>query len=1207
MSARRFGTTGLILLSFAAGACTTNDPIPPLVGAAPPASLQERCLLSVDCGAGRHCVLGLCESACDDATACEAGGRCSARGRCLAAGEPDKDPPPPTAPRGELTATPTSIALTDDVASFPIVLQSTSPEPVSFRIEVEGAHLSVPNAGGSFTGSTTVSVSVKPDAVAAAVTPGHVRIVTDLGAVTVTAPLRLGLGGRYSGTIHYDDTELPLGSSQFAGDLFVDGSDLAFAFDTSSSMLFPMAGAYVPTARGTYSLPDRSLSFTLDRVFPRAEADADVLARPVGDRLHTILKVSLDGSLKGSFSEQVYGITKQPVELSGHMELVRTSPAAQQARPTVQSAVDVTALGRVAAIRKTVREIFQWTDPDLNYDCTHITRSCACGLDAPCELSGGQLVQGAADKCVGNYRETQISTSLPVSTLGDACRTSFARVHSAGEYGMQSTATTCGLLGPLACAFELSLDDETRQSVPRAGQQSLRLLLAPALIAAKQDLVDAQFASLQGDASTENSHLLSAFETLAHVGKWVLQRDLLEALRSLPEGAKSRDELGATQEMLVDFVSTFSRVFAAREELSLSARVAAAETQAVSGTVWATAIAVRQLLQGWHDAVPGLPPEPRLEVLGVLDEVVERASSSAMDERLDRIPFVFRPEEAARGPTNFEQVLSNAEQSLDDLRLAEDSFVASRRTYEGESRGSQGELSRVSQLYDGRVADICGTSLAAESLDASFSLKACASTGLGMLASLAVELDAAKQRVANDQEILQFAKDKIAIDETTLAETQRVHRDTLIFLTASGTAISAAVFAEGVITAVQGAIQVASNASAVNVGIPITLGAVVGGLGGVKAGIEATRVLLQQSQSWQLEDAAAQREYIAGMAEIKKAGIDLAARALDAQMNAKALLEVEVRIRTLQTELLQLVAARRAALDSIAKTLSEKDGFRVVEDSTARLALGARSRSQLQIEMAARALEYETNEHFPGVADAGARARTSLQLKLFASCLGDIYRSFRSAFGSPQGYTTDISVRELLGVTQERVDPVTGERITTGAQFRNLLLRSENFDSDGAVVLGFSTNLDPGNGLWSASTCNDRITTVQAQLVGDTLGDSAAELQVSLGGTGLMRACGSDEIRAWTFGDASGAASDRFAVIQAGVNTFEKSIPNRSLQGEPVGRANWKVRVPSSRAAPSNADVNLAGLDDIRLLVAHEAVPAQTRPGPLDTTCLSTF
>ena len=178
--------------------------------------------------------------------------------------------------------------------------------------------------------------------------------------------------------------------------------------------------------------------------------------------------------------------------------------------------------------------------------------------------------------------------------------------------------------------------------------------------------------------------------------------------------------------------------------------------------------------------------------------------------------------------------------------------------------------------------------------------------------------------------------------------------------------------------------------------------------------------------------------------------------------------------------------------------------------------------------------------------------------------------------------------------------------LTEGEQFQQILLQNQNLDGKGGVGITFATDLQPGNQLWSTDVCADRIDSVQAQLVGDFLGDNEAQVNLSLSGAALLRDCGGDDVTAWSFGGQSGGA-DAVAVIQAGVNTFGTAGENGSLFGQSVAHATWNIVVPGGDSAPANSDVDLTHLEDITLLIKHEALPQKNSPLAVDLSCLASI
>jgi hypothetical protein len=193
----------------------------------------------------------------------------------------------------------------------------------------------------------------------------------------------------------------------------------------------------------------------------------------------------------------------------------------------------------------------------------------------------------------------------------------------------------------------------------------------------------------------------------------------------------------------------------------------------------------------------------------------------------------------------------------------------------------------------------------------------------------------------------------------------------------------------------------------------------------------------------------------------------------------------------------------------------------------------------------------------------------------------------------------------MLGINGPRKDDVTGQTLSEGDQFRELVLKNENIDGKGGVGIVFTTNLEPGNGLWSSDVCSDKLASVQAQLVGDFLGDNQAQVNITLDGGALLRSCDSSDLREWSFGAATEGGSLASAVIQAGVNTFGDAPPNTSLFGQSVARGKWTLVIPGGADAPSNADVDLTHVDDVVVKFTHKAQPRRNSPVSINISCLS--
>jgi hypothetical protein len=78
--------------------------------------------------------------------------------------------------------------------------------------------------------------------------------------------------------------------------------------------------------------------------------------------------------------------------------------------------------------------------------------------------------------------------------------------------------------------------------------------------------------------------------------------------------------------------------------------------------------------------------------------------------------------------------------------------------------------------------------------------------------------------------------------------------------------------------------------------------------------------------------------------------------------------------------------------------------------------------------------------------------------------------------------------------------------------------------------------------------------------------------------------------------DVSGKANQpSLAIVQAGINapSFATLVENIELQERAVLASPWQLIIDQTPATPANANLNLAGLDDIELQITHDAYTIQ--------------
>ncbi len=614
-----------------------------------------------------------------------------------------------------------------------------------------------------------------------------------------------------------------------------------------------------------------------------------------------------------------------------------------------------------------------------------------------------------------------------------------------------------------------------------------------------------------------------------------------------------------------------------------------------------------KVLQEWGPA-PDSVVATLTSVLDPIDQGFAAASegANAFGVPVGFVPFVCRPEDVGKGATNFEQMLAIATAARDQHAALEEAYKANERAFELNEQRLRAGIEGVKTGYDTQIKSLCGVSFEPNDVTGMESWGDCAKDNQGQIGEVQLAIERAMAALRAAESRIAGMKDKIQIDQNALVRTQQVHADTLHFIDQNGKSIEAIIMAESIITAEQQVLEVASNSNALNFGAPVAMAAMDAMLELMKGELEGQKQRLHTAQTMRFEQAGAEIELITGMANIQKQMIDLAQLGVDMQQDAIGVVLAQLRAKNSLDQARLRWQSRQEALSLITSGLNPLNdpSYRVLRDQLSLGLLRSRVRVQRQIFLAGQVLSYEIEQPIPTIGGAVLRSTNSLQLANLSSCMQQIFNDDRVAFGSPQPYTTKVSVREILGITGKRVDEVTGEEIDEGEQLRRILVRNQNLDGEGGVAFCFSTNLQPDNGLWSINVCTDRITAVRAQIVDDFPGDNEARVVLALEGGGVLRGCGSEELHTWIFGANGSTAFSTVANVQAGVNSLGGAPANGSLRGRPVASSAWHVTIPGGSTEPANADLDLMKIEDIVLEIAHDALPQRSVGMGLDFSCL---
>lgn len=1180
----------------AAGTPPVLDPDPDPDPNTPPLDDGRACLLHIDCAAGNYCDLNVCRQDCNDETPCENGAKCSDRGQCTASGDVESEVPV-LEHTGVVSATPVAVELSESDTSFEISLASDSLEAVDYRVEVKAPFLRLLDPQRSaFRQAATLRFAVDSTRVDPGVTAGSVLVHTSLGTLSVHPSLRVGLSGSYQGVLRYDADWSPFGEVSIVVDIQDDHGDLMLQVDPELSMTFPENGSGAARGRGIYTLSEgvsASLEQTLSEDYGGSR---NHFRRALGQRLSLALEPEAGGALEGRFAQTLYGVFSDPIEVAGSIYL---EPRELGRTVAVSEPGSVTQPSLLAPSYPPASAVFPgWSDSACGAPCT--TVACIDNFESPLFASLASYLTGG-----------ELEGTDPLGELARECEIDQELTSSAGYRG------GCALGAPLACAAQqiatqpgAALAGAALADARVAYNRLIARAFAPSLIVAQDHVVRALEASFVSGIQAEALGLESARAALDPMLDFTLSSGSLHGLRDLlagnPEGVPSEDPTRSNypagralaRALYIEHTldAELARVDAVRVSGSQKDELRNAQARGVLSLFEAAALA--RVLEAW-----GRPQGLGGESTGLLT-VADRGFSDLRKGALvfgvadGEVPMVY---DAARAPLdNFEQVLDlRAAPSLEQFLADEAAFVAQSREFENDTAAVNAEIEGARRAFDDQIVAACGESFDLTTLSADAGWEHCGEGGEGEIGELGLQIEQSLLSLSQANARLDGMQRKYEVDERRLAETQNVHRDSMRFVASTGEELVGLVLAEGVINMAQEALAIASNASLFNAGAPLGEAAASAALEWVRTGITAERQRLQTAQELRALADTSKIELIGGMAELQKQLIDMEQLGLDIQQATLGVVQADVSRRN-------ALARARRAFDERTRSLARieqgrgLDPFgRVLETRLALQAFGSRATAQRWLMRAARALEYEINTPLGAALDrAVLGAYNSSEAARLRRCLTNIRAEHAAAFGTAQEFTTELSVREMLGILGPRNDEVTGETLSAGALFRAAVFTNENIDENGDVTVMFSTNLMPGNGLWSSNVCGDKVARVQAQLVGDFQGDNEAELHVQLSGGSVLRACGSGDLVNWELD------SQARAVLQAGINDYGDAAPSTSLFGQSVARASFTLVLPSALSAPANADLDLEHLDDIVLKITHRALPHQGAASTLDTACL---
>ncbi|MEI8257041.1 MAG: hypothetical protein WCJ30_15315, partial [Deltaproteobacteria bacterium] len=620
---------------------------------------------------------------------------------------------------------------------------------------------------------------------------------------------------------------------------------------------------------------------------------------------------------------------------------------------------------------------------------------------------------------------------------------------------------------------------------------------------------------------------------------------------------------------------------------------------------------------------PGVPEVGRIgTMMSNLDQRVMAMSPTYTPLGIARsyVPLLARTSSTDTA-TNYERVATFANNSVAFARSRQDLATSAARDYDASLAESAAAITAAQSTYIDGIQQLCGSDFAVPPVlpggPYTFGTRAGDPTPLvspnllrcgvnlagrpvGAIAdqfaairTAQLQIDAAR---ANEQQLA----DTITTRSQTIARTHALRVEDIAFRQANNDTIYALGYAKAAADATAAAASDMSGQSALNLGLGSISAAVDFAATFASGALQTEMDKLSNMNDMHAASTDSSVEWLNDMQGLKELMLQTQGLRVQTAIQLNEQARAQTALATMIEGLLRQIDDYRAAIDDAASLLQQDPSVRLQRDHASIVSRQAFLQGRVNVYLAVRALEYETNTPLDQEAQSVFEAQNVGQLEtIMSSCVNQAWSggtgSWLALVGSTSSFTREISVRrDIFGITAPRTDPDTGLTISEGEQFRRQLFARPYQDAAGTVypAISFATTLSAPGGLFTSTLCNDRVMTIEAQLVGPAgaagLGDNTAFVSVLANGGSIVRACdsapGSDVLRSWNLRPPGSLAP---AAIQAGVNSYGIAAPNLSLTGYSVAQSQWILAIPDCGTAHENCDVNASRIDDIQLRKRH--------------------
>lgn len=573
----------------------------------------------------------------------------------------------------------------------------------------------------------------------------------------------------------------------------------------------------------------------------------------------------------------------------------------------------------------------------------------------------------------------------------------------------------------------------------------------------------------------------------------------------------------------------------------------------------------------------------------------------------------------------FRKVLGFAKDKLESARIKEQRALGDNRAFETDSASFQSELAALSSSYEDQLSEICGTFSVTSGgqtkiypaipkyafLDPRTRLLGdpCGLMGNGglheefaglELANLdfrQIELqqqnlvadigDAEAQTAEQCSRITSFAdvtfereneklrfKDGIAslnlVIDTTRSVIEIVQQNTSFIKCTAGLATDCPQAA--VAAGVYNGVAIAGTALiAVSQGIIIGLERKIGD-------VEALQVkdeLLQECEAAKID-----KKYT--VKSLLRRATELQLEAVKQQYNIKLAFS---RIMKARNDALSLIAAQEDAeqLRINVEAARNDPNVRIYKNDAIFAAERTFTAAQREAYKATRVYEYYTSQSYPEL-DKLFLVRMvesgDFTLESYLASLEEAFLSFQETYGNPDTRVAIVSLRDDI-MNIERVDK-DGVALTEEARtrrFRERLQSASLLDDRGYVTLPFATTLEK----LSPLTANHKVRFIEAEIIGQEVGDAVGRVYLSQSGTGTVKPLAGNSKSYFAFPERTAVVNTFFN----GERPLAASVyPTERLRDRPLVNTKWKL-VINKKDEQVNDDIQLASLTDVKLYLYY--------------------